>query len=86
MIKTIVCAAAATLITASAWAADDKAAKPDSLGFKFTDVKVIKDTPVKDQNKSGTCWCFSGISFLEDEILRKTGTGVWEFDSKIICK
>lgn len=73
MIKTIVCAAAATLITASAWAADDKAAKPDSLGFKFTDVKVIKDTPVKDQNKSGTCWCFSGISFLEDEILRKTG-------------
>ncbi len=45
----------------------------DSTGFKFTDVKLVKTTPVKDQNKSGTCWCFSGISFFEDEILRKTG-------------
>ena len=47
---------------------------PDSTGFKFTDVKVLKHTtPVKDQNKSGTCWCFSTNSFLEDEILRKGG-------------
>lgn len=33
----------------------------------------MKTTPVKDQNKSGTCWCFSSNSFYEDEILRKTG-------------
>lgn len=46
---------------------------PDSTGFKFTDVKVVKSTPVKNQAKSGTCWCFSGNSFLEDEILRITG-------------
>lgn len=47
---------------------------PDSTGFKFTDVKVLqRSTPVKDQNKSGTCWCFSTNSFLEDEILRKGG-------------
>lgn len=47
---------------------------PDSTGFKFTDVKVLKrSTPVKDQNKSGTCWCFSTNSFLEDEILRLGG-------------
>ena len=46
----------------------------DSTGFKFKDVKVLKrTTPVKDQNKSGTCWCFSTNSFLEDEILRKGG-------------
>lgn len=46
----------------------------DSTGFKFTDVKVLsRSTPVKDQNKSGTCWCFSTNSFLEDEILRKGG-------------
>jgi len=38
--------------------ADDKAAKNDSTGFKFTDVKVVKTTPVKDQNQTGTCWCF----------------------------
>lgn len=28
----------------------------DSTGFKFTDVKVAKSTPVTNQNKSGTCW------------------------------
>lgn len=54
------------------YAAADEA-KPDSTGFTFTDVKLVKTTPVKDQNKSGTCWSFSGLSFLEDEILRKTG-------------
>ncbi|MDE6077222.1 MAG: aminopeptidase, partial [Muribaculaceae bacterium] len=46
---------------------------PDSTGFKFTDVKINKTTPVKDQNKSGTCWSFSGTSVLEDEVLRKGG-------------
>lgn len=46
---------------------------PDSTGFKFTDVKVNPTTPVKDQNKSGTCWAFSGTSVLEDEVLRKGG-------------
>lgn len=54
------------------YAAADEA-KPDSTGFTFTDVKLVKTTPVKDQNKSGTCWSFSGLSFFEDEILRKTG-------------
>lgn len=53
--------------------ADDKVVVPDSTGFKFTDIKVIKTTPVKDQNRTGTCWCFSGNSFFEDEILRKGG-------------
>lgn len=46
---------------------------PDSTGFKFTEVKINPTTPVKDQNKSGTCWAFSGISTLEDDILRKGG-------------
>ena len=56
--------------------ADGKPAKKDKKepqGYQFTDVKVNKTTPVKDQNKLGTCWSFSGISFLEDELLRITG-------------
>ncbi|MDE7237595.1 MAG: C1 family peptidase [Paramuribaculum sp.] len=48
----------------------------DSAGFVFTDVKVVPTNSVKDQNKSGTCWSFSGTSFIEDEILRKTGKSV----------
>lgn len=46
---------------------------PDSTGFKFTDVKVNPTTPVKNQNKSGTCWSFSGTSVLEEDVLRKGG-------------
>lgn len=46
---------------------------PDSTGFKFTDIKVNKTTPVKNQNKSGTCWSFSGTSVLEEDVLRKGG-------------
>lgn len=45
----------------------------DSVKFEFTDIKVIPTTSVKDQNKSGTCWCFAGTSFFEDEIVRKGG-------------
>ncbi|MCM1368889.1 MAG: C1 family peptidase [Candidatus Amulumruptor caecigallinarius] len=46
---------------------------PDSTGFKFTDVKINKHSSVKDQNKSGTCWAFSGLSTIEDNVLRKGG-------------
>ena len=53
--------------------ADAEVIVPDSTGFKFTDVKVIRTTPVKDQNKSGTCWSFSGTSQLEEEVMRKGG-------------
>ena len=33
-------------------------------------------TPVKDQSRSGTCWCYSTLSFLEGEILRAGGAPV----------
>lgn len=52
---------------------DPKIEIPDSTGFKFTDVKVNKTTSVKDQNKSGTCWAFSGTSMIEDDVMRKGG-------------
>lgn len=54
-------------------AAEPKIENPDSTGFKFTDVKINKTGSVKDQNKSGTCWAFSGISTLEDNVMRKGG-------------
>lgn len=36
--------------------AKKKTAKTDTVGFKFTDIKVNPTTSVKNQNKSGTCW------------------------------
>lgn len=44
--------------------------------FVFTDIVSVPTTSVKDQNKSGTCWCFSTNSFFENEILRATGDTV----------
>ena len=43
--------------------------KPE--GYKFTTIKANPVTPVKDQNQTGTCWCFAGISFLESEAIKK---------------
>jgi len=42
----------------------------DTGGYKFTDIKRLPDTPVKNQYRSGTCWSYSGLSFLESELLR----------------
>ena len=39
-------------------------------GYEFTTVKRLDATSVKDQHRSGTCWSFSAISFLESEMLR----------------
>ncbi len=54
-------------------AAEPKIENPDSTGFKFTDVKINRTGSVKDQNKSGTSWAFSGLSTLEDNVMRKGG-------------
>lgn len=72
-------AAAAASFNASAFGnfaliADDADPAPaDSTAFVFTDVITIPTTSVKDQNKSGTCWCFAGTSMFEDEIVRLGG-------------
>ena len=44
--------------------------KKTDTGYKFTIVKKLPVTSVKNQARSGTCWSFSGISFLESELLR----------------
>ncbi|RUT78035.1 aminopeptidase C [Ancylomarina longa] len=37
---------------------------------EFTTVVEVKTTPVKDQQSTGTCWCFATTSFIETELLR----------------
>ena len=38
--------------------------------YQFTTVKENPVTSIKNQYRSGTCWCFSTISFLESEIIK----------------
>lgn len=45
-------------------------AQESTEGYKFEPIVDLPATPVKDQFRSGTCWSFSGISFLESEMLR----------------
>ncbi len=39
-------------------------------GYQFTDIKRLPTTSVKSQDRAGTCWSWSTISFLESEIMR----------------
>ena len=45
-----------------------EAAQPE--GYQFETVIEIPTTSIKNQSSTGTCWCFSAISFFESEILR----------------
>ncbi len=39
-------------------------------GFQFTEIKRLPVTAIKSQDRAGTCWSWSTISFLESEIIR----------------
>jgi len=45
--------------------------------YSFKEVNDIPVTPVKDQYRTGTCWCFGTTSFLEAELIRM---GKGEYD------
>ncbi|MDF9830435.1 C1 family peptidase [Parabacteroides sp. PF5-6] len=39
-------------------------------GYVFSPVKELKITPIQNQNRTGTCWCFSTLAFIESELIR----------------
>ncbi|WP_459187641.1 aminopeptidase C [Parabacteroides sp. APC149_11_2_Y6] len=55
----------------------------DNGEYVFTPVKELKITPVKNQSRTGTCWCFSTMSFLESELLRQ-GKGEYDLSEMFI--
>ena len=72
MKKIIVTATLAALAVFSA-AAQRPAAPVKPADYQFTTVKENPVTPVKNQYRSGTCWCFSALSFLESEAIKAKG-------------
>ena len=73
--------AALALIGVGAMA--QEAAKADTTGFVFKRTKEIPITSIKDQNRAGTCWCYSTLSFIEAELLRM-GKGEYDFSEMYI--
>ena len=47
-----------------------KKAEEAPRGYEFSLVTSVPATSVKDQHRSGTCWSFASVSFLESELLR----------------
>lgn len=45
-------------------------AQNSSSGYQFTVLKENPISTVKNQGSSGTCWSYSGVGFLESELLR----------------
>ena len=73
----------AALLAASAFAQEEPKEEPKDEGFQFTTIDSVAITPIKNQKNAGTCWSYSGMSFLESEALRKTGR-VYDF-SEMYC-
>ena len=66
----------ALLLMATTAAAQEnlqRGAKVSAVTKTFTTVKEIPITSVKNQWRSGTCWAYATLGYLETEILRQTG-------------
>jgi bleomycin hydrolase len=61
------------------------AAYSQETGYVFSMKKELACTPVKNQNATSTCWCFSGISMLESELLR-TGKKPYDLSEMFIVR
>ena len=71
--KKIIALALLAVMATGANAKGKKQEKVDPNKPVFTIVKENPITSVKDQNRSGTCWAYSTLSYFESEILKNTG-------------
>lgn len=67
----------AALLISGVVFAQEETKKEEKEGYVFTKVKELPITSVKDQARAGTCWCYSGLGFIEAELLRM---GKGEYD------
>lgn len=68
--KKIILVALALLVPATAVMAKKKKEEVKKDTVEFTVIKQNPITSIKDQHRSGTCWAYSSLGFLEAELLR----------------
>ncbi len=66
----IIAAAVVVLLPFAAMAQPQQRPAEPTPDYQFTVVKENPVTSIKNQSNSGTCWCFSALSFLESEAIR----------------
>ena len=71
--KFLLAAAVAMALPAVTALAQDKTEEKKAPEYVFTTVKENPISSIKNQYRSGTCWSYSGIGFLESEIMRIKG-------------
>jgi hypothetical protein len=90
-IRTLFLAVILTIIIAPSFAQKNSTTNPSPInvktdaGYKFTPVLELKATPVKNQARTGTCWCFATTSFIESELLRM-GRGEYDLSEMWIVR
>ena len=65
--------------------AQDKITNKEGSDYEFTVVTDIEATDVESQGRTGTCWSFSALSFIESEIMR-LGGGKHELSEMFIVR
>ena len=83
MKKTLIFALAAVCCL-SVNAAKKKTSDADKNKPVFTIIKENPITSIKNQAKSGTCWNYSTLSYIEAEILKKTGK-TYDLSEMFVC-
>ncbi len=66
-------------------AQEDEKKNDKNEGYTFTDEVRLECSPVKNQYRSGTCWSYSGLSFLESELI-KNGKGIFDLSEAFIIR
>ena len=82
--KKVLTLALVALMALSASAAKKKEATKNANKPVFTIIKENPITSIKDQNRSGTCWDYSTLSFFEAEILKATGK-TYDLDESFVA-
>ncbi len=63
----------------------ERVTNKEGSSYEFTVMKNLEATPVQSQGRTGTCWSFSALSFLESELMRM-GKGKHELSEMWIAR